>query len=314
MEDKIMAYGVFMGKRFKPKQKTRFINGLGNEFAQMGYDVRLMKDDEKRKNAVTNLIVGDIAHANTVYAAYYDTPAKFLWGNVNYYPFNGTLTMKSALWPTYLPIFVVLGLMIAGFIWMFSNPEFGGDHRTIVMIVIALVAFVISSAVSRGFANTCNINRNTSGILTLLDIASKLDENQRKNVAFLLYDGGTTDGSGMKLIAKCLPKTLDKHQFIFVDCVAKGSSVAVGYRENNEREARKLLNAYKGNKETHLVQMDEKRLVYTGEYFVPKAIVVSAGEFDGNDIVVPHTGSKKDMTWDEEVMNDISKMLIGYLK
>ena len=37
MEDKIMAYGVFMGKRFKPKQKERFINGLGNEFAQMGY-------------------------------------------------------------------------------------------------------------------------------------------------------------------------------------------------------------------------------------------------------------------------------------
>ena len=46
MEDKIMAYGVFMGKRFKPKQKERFINGLGNEFAQMGYTVRLMKDDE----------------------------------------------------------------------------------------------------------------------------------------------------------------------------------------------------------------------------------------------------------------------------
>ena len=42
MEDKIMAYGVFMGKRFKPKQKERFINGLGNEFAQMGYTVRLM--------------------------------------------------------------------------------------------------------------------------------------------------------------------------------------------------------------------------------------------------------------------------------
>ena len=314
MEDKIMAYGVFMGKRFKPKQKERFINGLGNEFAQMGYAVRLMKDDEKRKNATTDLIVGDIANANTVYAAYYDTPAKYLWGNVNYYPLNGTLSMKSSLWPTYLPIFVVLGVVSALFIWLFTAKEVGGDFRTLLLFGAAIVAFIVTSAVSRGFANPCNINRNTSGIMALLDVASKLDENQRKKVAFLLFDKGTTDGSGMNMIAQAMPKTLDKHQFIFVDCVAKGSCVAVGYRENNEREARKLMSAYKGSKETKVMHMDEKRVVYTGAYFVPKAVVVTAGEFDGNDIVVAHTGSKKDMTWDEEVINDVTNMLIGYLK
>ena len=118
----------------------------------------------------------------------------------------------------------------------------------------------------------------------------------------------------MKMIAQAMPKTLDKHQFIFVDCVAKGSCVAVGYRENNEREARKLMSAYKGSKETKVMNMDEKRVVYTGAYFVPKAVVVTAGEFVGNDIVVAHTGSKKDMAWDEEVINDVTNMLIGYLK
>ena len=41
---------------------------------------------------------------------------------------------------------------------------------------------------------------------------------------------------------------------------------------------------------------------------------IFAGEFDGNDVYVSHTGSKKDMTWDEEVMKDISSMLLGYLK
>lgn len=314
MEDKIMAYGVFMGKRFKPKQKERFINGLGNEFAQMGYTVRLMKDDEKRKNAVTNLIVGDIANATTVYTAYYDTPARYLWGNVKYYPLNGTLSMKTSLWPTYLPIFVVLGLVGAGFAALFMNKELGGDFRTVLLFVAAVLAFIITSAVSRGFANPCNINRNTSGIMTLLDVASKLNEEQRKKVAFLLFDRGTTDGSGMNMVAQAMPKTLDKHQFIFVDCVAKGSCVAVGYRDNNEREARKLMSAYKGNKETKVMLMDEKRAVYTGAYFVPRAVVVTAGEFDGNDVYVSHTGSKKDMTWDEEVMKDISSMLLGYLK
>ena len=314
MEDKIMAYGVFMGKRFKPKQKERFINGLGNEFAQMGYPVRLMKDDENRKNATTNLIVGDIANASTVYTAYYDTPAKYLWGNVNYYPLNGTLSMKTSLWPTYLPIFVILGVVSALFVWLFMAKEVGGDFRTVVLFAAAIVAFVVTSAVSRGFANPCNINRNTSGIMTLLDVASKLDENQRKKVAFLLFDKGTTDGSGMNMIAQAMPKTLDKHQFIFVDCVAKGSCVAVGYRDNNEREARKLISAYKGAKETKVINMDEKRVVYTGAYFVPKAVVVTAGEVEGNDIVVAHTGSKKDMAWDEEIINDVTNMLIGYLK
>lgn len=314
MEEKMLSYGVFMGKRFKPKQKERFLNVIANEFNQLGYDVRILKGDEKSKTAPSDLVVGDLANASTIYTAYYDTPAKLFWGNVDYYPLNGTRSMKTSLWPTYLPIFGSLLLFAVLFIVLFNNQTWGGKYHAVLLFVVVIIGLFVSSAISRGVANATNLTRNTSGVLTVLEVARKLPEDKRKKVAFLLYDKGTSDHSGMKMISLALSNKVQNHQFIFVDCVATGTHLGIGYKDSNEREARALASAYKGTRETMLIHLDEKKAVYTGAYFVPKAVVVSSGKWVDGDLAVSHTASKKDVDWDEEEMNEISDMLVSFVK
>ncbi|MDD6467934.1 MAG: hypothetical protein PUF50_07095 [Erysipelotrichaceae bacterium] len=314
MEEKMLSYGVFMGKRFKPKQKEKFLNVIANEFHELGYPVRILKGDEKSKTSPSDLVVGDLANANTIYAAYYDTPAKLLWGNVDYYPLNGTRSMKASLWPTYVPIFGSLLLFVALFIVLLSNKTIGGQFHAILLFVVVIIGLFVSSAISRGIANGTNLNRNTSGVLTLLEVARKLPEEKRKKVAFLLYDKGTSDHAGIKMIALALGNKVQNRQFILVDCVATGSHLGIGYRDANEREARTLANAYKGNRETVLIHLDEKKAVYTGSFFVPKSVVVCSGKNVNGEIAVSHTASKKDVDWDEEEMNAISDMLVSFIK
>jgi len=313
MRDKMLTYGVFMGKRFSPKQKERFLAYLVHDLTEMGYEAKALKGEGRNKSTM-NLIVGDLVKANTVYTTYYDTPAKLFWSNIDYYPLNGSLSVKKSSVATYLPPILFLLLSTLPIMYVFLNPTLGGDFHMYILVAVAAISMFVSSYFSRGVANKVNFNRNTSGVLTLLDIASKIPESKRKNVAFIFCDKGTSNNAGAKMLEQLLPKSLANHLFIVVDCVGVGDNIGIGYRENNKKEAKELASLYKGTKDVMTVEMDEKRRIYTSTFFLPKCLLVCTGRKEEKDIVVSNTSSKRDYDWDPENISEISDLLVKYAK
>ena len=313
MKDKMLEYGVFLGKRVTPKQKEKFLAFVVRELSELNYETKALRGEGRNKNTM-NLIVGDLVKATTVFATYYDTPTKLFWSNTKYYPLNGSQTVKKSLVATYLVPVIFLFLSAVPILFVFLNPTLGGDFHMPLLVVVVAISLMVSSYFSRGIANKVNFNRNTSGVLTLLEVANKIPAVQRKNVAFVFYDKGTSDNAGAKMMQQLLPTTLDKRQFIVVDCVAMGDNIGIGYRENCRKEAKKLADVYKGSKKVMTVEMDEKRLIYTGSFFLPKCIVVCTGDEEDKDIVVSKTSTKNDYDWQPENIVEISDLLIDYAK
>ncbi|MCF0110315.1 MAG: hypothetical protein HUJ58_00305 [Erysipelotrichaceae bacterium] len=310
--EKLVEYGIFLGKRFSGKQKEQFLAYANKEFTDMGYPSKVVTGKSDRKHVPMDLFAGELSKAKTIYAAYYETPAKVFWPNNRYYPLNGTRTFKDATVPMYVPNFIVLAVFIALFVLLQTNKEFGGKFHIVLVVVLVVIGLLVTSALARGVANSINMNRNTSGCLALLEAARNMPEKQREQVAFVLLDGGCTDNVGAKMVTMALPKTLAVKQVILCDCIGGEGELMIGYVENNEKEARMLKNLI--GPETRLVEMDEKRKVYTPAFFFPKCLTLTRAVTIGNEPVVYHTASKKDDNLTTEQVDEVAKILVEYAK
>ena len=76
-----------------------------------------------------------------------------------------------------------------------------------------------------GKANKNNYNDNTSGVVTLLEIMSKLDADKRENVAFVFFDNEEKGLIGSMYFKKTYKKALDEKLFINFDCVGDGDNI-----------------------------------------------------------------------------------------
>ena len=71
-----------------------------------------------------------------------------------------------------------------------------------------------------------NRNANTSGVVTLLEVAKTLTPRYRGEVCFLFLDGGTQTGKGAKRLRRAHPCLKEKPVFV-VDCVGEGDELLV---------------------------------------------------------------------------------------
>lgn len=314
MEDKIVQYGLFLGKRFSAKQKQQFLAVANQEFLNMGYPSKVVTGEGKGKNQPMDLFAGELGKANTIYAAYYDTPAKVFWPSYSYYPFNGSRTFKEGGVPIYLPNLIAIAICVAVFVWLFGAKELGGAFHVPLLVIVVAAGLLITSTMTRGIANRMNMNRNTSGVLALLETARKMPEEKRKQCAFVLLDRGTSDNIGAKMVSLALPNTLSAKLCIVLDCISgDGEQLMIGYKENNQREAKKLADCCK--QETIALQaMDEKRCLYTSAFFFPKCVIISRGTMHNGDLLVKQTATKRDVVIKEEHIDQISDMLVHYMK
>ena len=191
------------------KQKAAFRVALQSYAQRMGYSYR----EEKGHFGSRNLILGNPESASYLITAHYDTCAAL--------PFPNLITPCNlflfCLWQVALSAAIILLAVIAGT----AAGMLTQDHP-LGFWVGYLCFWMILVMIYVGPANRSNANDNTSGVVTVLEIARTLRENQRKKVCFVLFDLEEAGLIGSSCYRKKHTQEISRQLVLNFDCVGDG--------------------------------------------------------------------------------------------
>lgn len=217
--------------RKNKKQKEEFRAWLIETLTAAGYSCEV-----ERGTALvptSNVVVGDPEKAEVVYTAHYDTPARLPLPNF-IVPRNMLITLICQL-PLLLLMFVIpIGAEIA-VIRLTDDPLLG--FLTLYVLLIGILFLICA-----GPANPRNVNDNTSGVATLMEIALSLPEEQRENAAFLFFDNEEKGMLGSSAYYKKHKSAMKETLLVNFDCVSDGDAVCFFPNKKLKKQA-KLLTA-----------------------------------------------------------------------
>ena len=195
-------------------QKEAFRSAVQSYVGGMDYACRF----EKGTMGAQNIVIGDPDKAKFLITAHYDTPAGL--------PFPNLITPCNPL-TFILYQFLVLGLMLAvplavGLIVYFLTQDgsigyLAGYFVYILMLVLMLV----------GPANQNNANDNTSGVVTVLELARTMPENLRERVCFVLFDLEEMGLIGSSSYRKTHKAVSNSQIVLNLDCVGDGDEIVL---------------------------------------------------------------------------------------
>lgn len=193
------------------KQKTDFINFLKGK-------VEGVRVEEGGLFRSRNIVIGDVEDAKVIFGAHYDTCVRLFFPNF--------LTPKNFLIYLAYNIFITGGLffmcslvLVISYI-LTENIDFAGWLFTASLWGIMFLMLF-------GPANKHTANDNTSGVITVLEIYSRLTNEQRGKVAFVLFDHEESGLFGSLAFSKVHKKTLKDKLFVNLDCVSDGDNIMV---------------------------------------------------------------------------------------
>lgn len=213
-------------------QKLAFRDAVQSYAQVLGYPVTV----EKGSMGLHNLLIGNPKTANYLVTAHYDTCARMLLPNL-VTPCNGLLFW---CWQ----ILIVLSLFVATFVLtgivclMFRSSEIAYPIALIIYWLLLLMMLV-------GPANRSNANDNTSGVVTLLEIARSLPEAQRSKVCFVLFDLEEAGLLGSSAYRKMHKSETDRQTVINLDCVGDGDHILLFPTKPLKKNTKKLTPIYK---------------------------------------------------------------------
>ncbi len=199
----------------KSKQKKRaFRDAVQSYLRTVGYESTV----EKGSMGARNLVIGNPATAKYLVTAHYDTPAAMPFPNLvtpcSFFPFLGyqilltVLIFAAALTPGLVLISFGIDAATASRIWLLS-----------LYAILALMLF--------GPANKNNANDNTSGVVTVLEIAKSMPEKYREQVCFVLFDLEEAGLIGSASYQKAHGKHTANQLVLNLDCVGDGNEIVL---------------------------------------------------------------------------------------
>lgn len=198
--------------RKSKKQKQAFRADVTQWLQNLGYPVC----EEEGSFHSCNLVIGDPQRARYLVTAHYDTCARL--------PFPNLITPCN-FWTFLLyQIFIFLMLMlpalaVGGLVGYLLHSFDIGYFLFVVLLWAAIVLMLI------GPANSSNVNDNTSGVVTLLEIARSIPELHRKNVCFVLFDLEEAGLIGSASYKKKHKREIPNQLVLNLDCVGEGDDI-----------------------------------------------------------------------------------------
>ena len=208
MKDYLNEINNLFPIRRRAEQKLRFYDYVRSE---LGVE-RVKKEILEKKHE--NIVIGDISKAKVVFTAHYDTPATSLIPNMMF-PANKVIGMMIQM---AYPIAMALLSLFAAYL---LGDAFGMGQSGIVIVYFVLY-FGLFYCSTRLVTNKHNKNDNTSGVATILSIASGVNDNQ---VAFVLFDNEEKGLLGSKAFNKKHKKLFEDKMVINFDCVGNGDQM-----------------------------------------------------------------------------------------
>lgn len=198
--------------RKSKKQKQAFRADVTQWLQNLGYPVC----EEEGSFHSCNLVIGDPQRARYLVTAHYDTCARL--------PFPNLITPCN-FWTFLLyQIFICLMLMlpalaVGGLVGYLLHSLDIGYFLFVVLLWADIVLMLI------GPANSSNVNDNTSGVVTLLEIARSIPELHRKNVCFGLFDLEEAGLIGSASYKKKHKREIPNQLVLNLDCVGEGDDI-----------------------------------------------------------------------------------------
>jgi len=196
-------------------QKKAFRQWVMAEIAEMGYTARVEQNDKGRQQ---NIVIGDPEHAEVTFTAHYDTPTNILLPDLQI--------------PRNYPVYLLYQIAIIGGMLLLSlivGAAAGlATQNGDVMILSFFGAFLALMLVQiYGPANKHNVNDNTSGVTTLLETMARIPEENRDQVAFVLFDNMEKGRKGSKAYARDHLEMQHTRFVVNVDSVGVGENFVV---------------------------------------------------------------------------------------
>lgn len=282
----IMDYGVIAHRRFYRKEKIRFIQVIEHEFHHMGYKTSILSPKGEKGNAF-NLLIGDVLHAKNIITASYDTPVKS-FGLFTYEPFNLRHRNRWYMGIVAVPL-IVISLLCFFFSTYYLKIEWlkGIFHMNdLWALIIYGIGIFLIVRFSKGIPNKYNLNRNSAAIVSLLQLASELDEKQRSTTAFVLTDFGCINHLGDQML-KAYLKKYKNQKFVLLDCIGSKENTAVCYSRIFEQKIKKLDNS--------IIKFEVNDTNHNIAQLYPNTLVISNGNMKENTFCCSNVNTKKDL-------------------
>ena len=200
--------------RKNKKQKQAFRDSVLEYAEAQGYACQV----EKGSMGSQNVIIGDPEKAKYLVTAHYDTPASLFIPNfITPCNFLVFLLYQIAIVALFVVAAFVMGVVFG---LITQSPEIGGA-------IAGLVYWGMLIAMMVGPANKNNANDNTSGVVSVLEMARSMPENLRDRVCFVLFDLEEAGLVGSSSFRKKHKKTTDHQIILNLDCVGDGDEIVM---------------------------------------------------------------------------------------
>jgi len=200
------------------KQKEQFRLWLCAELEKLGYMPRV-----ESGNFSHNIVVGDPETAKVIFTAHYDTPPVL--------PFPNFITPRNLLWYLLYQVAIispVFALAIAAEIGtIFLWEAVAGTECPMwaaIGVMYAVLVFEIWWMMA-GKANRHTANDNTSGTITLVEIAQALPEELRNRVCLVFFDNEEKGLLGSSSFAGKHKSVKKNTLLVNFDCVSDGDYI-----------------------------------------------------------------------------------------
>lgn len=194
------------------KQKAAFRAAVQGYARELGYEYR----EEKGSFGCRNVVLGDPEGAEYLVTAHYDTCAAL--------PFPNFITPCALLPFLGYQLLVCVFLLLMPLIPALAVGYLAGDFDVSFAVWYALF-WVGLGMMLFGPANRSNANDNTSGVVTVLEIARTLPQLHRGKVCFVLFDLEEAGLIGSGSYRKAHKKQTGNQLVLNLDCVGDGDTI-----------------------------------------------------------------------------------------
>jgi hypothetical protein len=283
------------------QQKDAFRQNVIRYIRELGYDVHT----EKCGRDGQNIVFGDQAAAQYLITAHYDTPACIGIPNVSTpcnalrsrLQFFGSM-MLSATCSGGAALLIKEGYVIPG-----------------ILLFLPILAFLY--LLRNGPANVNNANDNTSGIVTLLEIARTLPQAHRGKVCFILFDLEEKGLKGSAAYRKAHKAETEKQLVLNLDCVGEGDHILLMPNKNGRKDEKliarlKYLGGWFGKKQ--ILTIDKGYCAYNSDHKnFPLAVGIGAFQKKKNTFVLDKIHTKHDTVLDMTNVNLLRAALTTFI-
>ena len=282
-------------------QKERFRQEVQDYLQTLGYSTNV----ESGSFGSKNLVIGDPDRAKYLVTAHYDTCARMFVPNL-ITPCNALLFILYQIFVCLL--LIVPTLAVGALVGYLLHSFFVGYFLWMVLLWTGIALMLV------GPANSSNVNDNTSGVVTVLEIAKSLPENYRKDVCFVLFDLEEAGLIGSASYRKKHKKASESQMVLNLDCVGEGDEIYLFPTSKLKKNQKKLADLEKitGNfgRKTVTVRKQGFSIYPSDQAHFPYGVGICALNRGKLGLYLSKIHTPKDTVLDETNVNSLRAAII----